>query len=356
MEHKAERITPIEIGDHPVGDNHPPLFLPDIGTFFNQDLDLAYGLIDGVKEAGAKVIKGEILHDPSIAYECDSEVQYLTPEGLAKENYHLLIRRKCNPLSFYEKIISRVKSLDLPFVMSVYDFTGLQFCLDQGAAAVKIASSNVTHGPLIQAAAKSSLPVIIDTGKSSWDEISRAYQWAVDSGGKEIILEHSPTAPPATVDHQYLPMISSLKNAFSVPVGLSDHHDGDEMLYASIPLGASILEKGISLSSDQRDQDVRHALPISQLKSVMEKCQNIHLALSRSFRHLEMAREKPNARMGLIANDDLKAGDLISREKLTYAFPPIGIGAEHTDLIEGWTVHRPVVKGSPLSWSDVRKE
>ncbi|RME32958.1 MAG: hypothetical protein D6786_09075, partial [Gammaproteobacteria bacterium] len=89
--------------DHELADGRPPLFLPEIGTFFNQDIDTARRLVGELREAGATVVKGEVLHDADIALDDDTPETYLDVAGNAvTERYRDLIERKVVPLSDYE--------------------------------------------------------------------------------------------------------------------------------------------------------------------------------------------------------------------------------------------------------------
>ncbi len=346
-------MATIEIAGRPVGPGHAPLVLPDIGTFFNRDTDAAKAMVAQLKAGGAEMVKGEILHDPDVCLDDDTEESYYAPARgeMVKERYRALIERKVLPLSAYEEIFAGCTRAGLPFVVSVYDFRGADFAREIGAAALKIATSNIVHEPLIRHVAALGLPVIIDTGRSTMSEIARALQWARSAGASALIVEHSPPPPPAPVDQQNLRVLEVFAAAFACPVGLSDHHAGPEMLYAAAALGASLLEKGICRDDNPDDQDVGHALPAGRFREVNETCQTIFRGLGDG--QLPLAPPRKLARMGLAAGRDLDAGDVLSLETARFAFPAKGIPVEHWSLVEGWRLRRPVAKGLPITWADV---
>lgn len=338
----------------PVADGAPPLLFPDIGTFFNQDMAVAEDLVRRLHSAGAELIKGEILHDPNIALDDDTLEVYLTRDGRrVEERYRALIERKIVPFAAYERLFGLCKSLGVRFLLSVYDFRGAEFARDIGACALKIASSNIVHRPLIEHVARLGLPMIIDTGKSTLEEIARAVQWAEDAGEERIVIQHSPEAPPAALENHNLRMLVTLRQAFDRPVGLSDHHAGDEMLYAAVALGAHAVEKGVCPDNLLQDQDVHHAMPISRAEEVFAKCRRIHLALGSGVRHLRRDREKYISRMGLAAARDIHAGEPLTMEEVRFAFPAKGIPVEHWEVVQGWRVRHPIRRGEPIRWQDV---
>jgi sialic acid synthase SpsE len=336
-----------------IGGVAPPLFLPDIGTFFDQDTDLAERMVRQLTEAGVEIIKGEILHRPDICLNDDTLERYFDPEsGMVEERWRDLIERKVVPLEDYARIFGLCSDLGMPFVLSVYDIEGADFAKDIGAAALKIASSNIVHQPLIEHVAGLGLPMFIDDGRSDIEEIARAMLWARDAGGTKIILQHSPPAPPAATDLHDLRMLGAMAGMFDCPTGLSDHNDGDEMLYAAVALGAAVVEKGICLEGSSADIDVAHALPIGQVGMVVKKCRRIHAALGQPLRNLRRNRDRYSQRMGLIARNDLAPGTPITLATVDFAWPAKGIGSEHWDTVKCWKTRTTVAKGRPIHWGD----
>lgn len=342
------------IGKFPVDDGVPPLFFPDIGTFFNRDMDIAEALVRRLHAAGAGLIKGEILHDAEIALQDNTYEIYLARDGEpVQERTRDAIERKVVPLNEYEKLFALCKSLGMGFLLSVYDFRGAEFGRDIGACALKIASSNIVHRPLIEYTAKLGLPLIIDTGKSTLEEIARAVQWAEDAGAEAIMVQHSPEAPPSPLTNHNLRMLTTLRQVFDRPVGLSDHHAGDEMLYAAIALGAHAVEKGIIPDDMKQDQDVHHAMPISMFEEVLAKCKRIQTAMGANMRYLRRDSKKHPYRMGIVAGKDLPMGESLTLANVHFALPAKGIPVEHWEIVEGWRVRGDIARGQVIRWQDV---
>jgi len=334
----------------------PPVFLPDIGTFFNQDLKLAEQLLHRVASSGARYIKGEILHDPDICLATDTNERYLGNDATPREeNYRTLIERKCVELDAYRELFAPCADLNLGLVLSVYDHAGADFAAEAGAAAIKIASTNVVHAPLIRHCAGLGLPLIIDTGKATLGEAQRAVEWAQQAGCSELVVEYSPPAPPAPLERHNLRILPDLYKLFGLPIGLSDHHHGNEMLYAASALGCRVLEKGVCNDNNPADQDVYHALNVNELAQVMRQCHNIHAALGEAHAAYPPPAERPSARMGLVARENLQPGELVSLDKVRFAFPTLGIPVEDWDTAEGSVIKQAVAANTPLEWEHVER-
>lgn len=347
----------IEFGGRLIGNGEPPLLLPDIGTFFNQDMSKAHEIISGLHAAGCDFIKGEILHTPDICLEDDTTETYVGADGqLVSENYRRLIERKVVSFAAYEEIFSCCRSLGMKLVLSVYDQAGADFAVKMNAVALKIASSNITNEFLISTVSKMGIPVILDTGKSDMEEVARAVMWARDAGCNELVVEHSPDAPPKPLANHNLNMMKSYQEAFGTLVGLSDHHAGNEMMIASVALGAHLLEKGVCLDQEAFDQDVNHAMRLSEVKALKDAIDNVYVALGHGFRSLERNRDKPAGRVGLVAKKDLMPGDQLSADNVDFVFPARGIGGEYWSLVNGWTVTRSISKRTPVQFCDVSEK
>ncbi|MBE0471680.1 MAG: N-acetylneuraminate synthase family protein [Methyloprofundus sp.] len=340
-------------GDISIGEGLKPLFLPDIGTFFNQDIEQAEQMIRVLAESGVKVVKGEILHTASIALDIDYDDEYLTEgQQVVQENYHQLIERKVVSLNDYTRLINLCHQLGMKVVVSVYDFEGVEFALQQGCVALKIASSNITHQPLISCVAKTGLPMIMDTGRSSLAEISRAVLWAKQAGAEKLIVQHSPKAPPVAVNEHNLRFMQTLKKTFGVQVGLSDHHAGNEMLLAATALGAVVLEKGVYMDGGVLDQGVYHSMPVSEVAQVSKQIGLVFQALGTGEATLKVVPHR--ARMGLVAKKNLGIGEGLSLENVSFAFPVLGIGAEHWEQVESCKLASPIKKGDVIHWEDIQ--
>lgn len=342
-----------KIGSQYIGAGELPLFLPDIDVYFKNDIDGARRLVNELSTLGVSTLKGAILHDAEICLP-DGNTEYFVPEeGVRKENYRAVIDRHVVPLETFRQIYSGARDKGLDLVLSVYDELGIALALELETAALKIPSSNITHAPLIQDAASTGLPLIIDTGRSTMEEISRAVGWAQKAGTEVLIIEHSPPGPPAHVSAFNLNMMTALGESYDCYDGLSDHFMGIDMMLVAAARGADVIEKGVCLDRTESDIDIAHALPISQVGNALHKIGLYHQSLGARERVLPSDRLLPPDRMCIVAAVDLAAGTPITRNNVRFAFPPLGIGTENWDSIDGRPLKRFVPAGQPLQDDDV---
>jgi len=342
-----------KIGSQHIGAGEMPIFLPDIDVYFKHDIEGAYRLVNELSALGVTTLKGAILHDAEICLPGGDTGYFVPGEGVRTENYRQVIDRHVVPLETFRRIYSDARDRGLDLVLSVYDEPGIALALELGSAALKIPSSNITHAPLIRDAASAGLPLIIDTGRSTMDEIRRAVGWARASGVEVLIIEHSPPGPPAPVSAFNLNMMTALGEEYDCFDGLSDHFMGIDMMLVATARGADVIEKGVCLDRTESDIDIAHALPISQVGPALEKMGLFHQSLGARERVLPSDRPLPPDRMCVVAAVDLPAGTPITRNNIRFAFPPLGIGSEHWDRLEGAAVKKFVPAGQPLQDNDV---
>ncbi len=344
----------VKIGKVQVGGGAPCVLMAEIGTFFNQDIGLAKGYLARIVEAGVPLFKTEILHDADVCLRGSGlEIKFNHATGTQVEEYRRLIERKKVPLRDYEKLFAAARDADIPFVASVYDFEGVDFFVKQGGAALKIARHNITHLPLIRHCAATGLPVIFDAGIVYLHELAAAVHAARTHGGGGVIVNHHPGPNPTPAEGQNLRAIATYKEIFDAPVGLACHYRGDEILYTAIGLGADLLEKGVVDDPDRVEQDVVSATRLSELPEVVRKVRACAAALGERLPPIKEPRDL-NARKGLVARETLPAGALLTLENCGFAWPPLGIAAEHWDLVENRRVARDLKQGEPIRWEDVR--
>ncbi|WP_394691598.1 N-acetylneuraminate synthase family protein [Hoeflea sp.] len=347
----------IEIASTVLGAGHPPVFWPDIDVYFRRDETQARRLIDAIAEAGGGFLKGAILHRADIALPGCETSYFDHVEGKVRtREYRAIMEEMVVPLAQLSRILGHARNAGLNLVLSVYDQEGVEFAVAEGACAIKIPSSNITHKPLIGQAARAGLPVVIDTGRSSWAEIARAVGWASEVGiGERLLLQHSPPGPPADAKTFHMRMLPELADCFDVPVGLSDHHPGLDMIPVAIALGACVIEKGLVATADEAGIDRAHALPASRLKETVAVMQETFSALGQRRRPDAEVPANVRDRMGCIAARPLKAGQIVRADDIAYAFPPEGLSAEYAELLIGTKLVSDIPWGAPFPPSLIGK-
>jgi sialic acid synthase SpsE len=345
--------APVNIGGVMVGDDYPTVLMAEIGTFFNSDLELARSYILRCHEAGAPVLKTEIVHDPEIVLKNTGlNHTFRHANGSKTEDYRALMERKVVPLEGYRALFGLCHELGMPVVASVYDLDGIDFFVDAGGAGIKIARNNINNVPLIRHAAQTGLPIIFDAGVVYFDEVARAVRLAQYEGAGGVIVTHHPGANPAPPENHNMRIMQTYRQALNIPVGFTCHHVGDEFLYMSVGMGANIIEKGVDIDPTRVEQDLITAASLDELPDIVRKVRNCWLGLGGVPGKFAEPRDL-SVRAGLVAKRAIAQGASLTLENVRFSWPPVGISAEQWDLIDGRSASRDFSAGEPIGWNDV---
>jgi sialic acid synthase SpsE len=345
----------VMLGEIPVGEGHPTLFMPEIGLYFGKDVEQARDSIKHVAEAGCKVIKGEIAHTADIVLNDGFIYEYVSHDGKKKSRpYREIIEELVLPMDVWYELYHICHDLGLSTVVSAYDKKSIDFIVDVKAACIKISSNNIINVPLIRYAGETGLPVMMDTGKANLEEVAKAVDVLQSVNCDQFIINHAPPGHPAPPGNHHLRIIETYKSAFECPVGLADHHVSDEILYAAVGMGYDLLEKPVVPKPDEVDVDAPWTMSFSRLSEVKKKVENCWLARGLSYLPERYTREDHPARMGLITTRSVKAGEIISNETVSFAWPQRGISVYHWDLVEGGKFKISLEAGKPIKMEHVQ--
>jgi sialic acid synthase SpsE len=341
----------VHFGAVPVGPGHPPVLMPEIGTYFTTDQAIARETILAVAAAGARIIKGEVFLSPDVVWDKDFEYAYQTAHGRRVERYRDIVARRVMPVRVWLEIYGVCREAGLPFVISTYDLESVEFCAEVKAAGIKIASNNLVHVPLLRHAAKTGIPVVIDTGKASFDEVKRAVDELQGHGCDRVIINHNPDGHPAPAADHNLRIIETYRHHFGCPIGLADHYPGIEMLFVAIGCGYDLLEKPITHDLTLDDVDVPWAIHRDDLATLAAKVNDAAIALGETRRTKSYAASDHPARMCLVARRDLAKGAAISLDNVRFAWPCRGISVAEWDRVAGQRLAETVPADQPIQWS-----
>jgi len=347
-------MEPIKIWDKFIGDGHRPYFVAELGTCHRGSMKIAKENAEAAVNAGADCIKTELFYETEVFHRSAIKVFKTRTENFEVPLIEHM-RKYQFTLDEHHEIKKFCDELSVPFMATAHDQKRVDFLVDIGAVAVKIASPDIVFYPLITYAARSGLVIFIDTGGAYQYEIEMAVKVARDAGCEQIIVNHSPDGHPSPATKHNLRAINHLKKILEIPIGFADHFDGYEMLYASIIAGANTVEKPIS--ENRFIEECEHIWAISRddLKEVISKMNIFYDSLGEKHRQMELGLrpENPN-RVALIANKDIFEGDEINLDNITFGKPRLGIGVEFWDNIVGKSLSKFKKKGTYIQWDDIK--
>jgi sialic acid synthase SpsE len=194
--------------------------------------------------------------------------------------------------------------------------------------------------------AKTKKPVILSTGNSVMSDVTLAVKTLKDNGCRQMALLHCVSQYPAVYEDMNLRCIQTLQKKFRCVVGLSDHTEDHISSTVAISLGASILEKHITLNKKTFGPDHPFALEPHQLKELVETVRNAEKTLGDGKKHVRQS-EMENHRIGrrsIIAAKDIRVGEVFTRKNLVIKRPALGLHPKHLEEILGKRASKDIEK------------
>jgi N-acetylneuraminate synthase len=232
-----------------------------------------------------------------------------------------------------------------------FDDTAVDFLETLDVPCYKIASFENTDLPLLRKVAATGKPMIISTGMATIAELDEAVRTSREAGCKDIVLLKCTSSYPATPEYSNLRTIPHLRELFNVEAGLSDHTMGVGAAVAAVALGATVIEKHFTLCRADGGVDSTFSLEPEEMKGLVIETERAWQALG-TVSYGPSAKEKASLayRRSLYIGQDLKAGDVLTRDNLRIIRPGMGLPPKHFELFLGRRISRDVAKGTPVSW------
>jgi N-acetylneuraminate synthase len=265
-----------------VGEGQPTFIIAEAGSNHDGRLAQAKELIDVAAEAGADAVKFQVFRAAHLYPEGVGIVQ--TPAGPI--DLYAFLKAHEVPRTWLRPLAEYAEARGLLFLASVFDKEACDWVDEVGVTAHKIASPELTHLPLLAHAAGKGKPVILSTGLSRLGDIEEAVETIQQQGNRQIALLHCVSAYPAPPDQCNLRVIETLRRAFQLPVGFSDHTTDPTLApRMAVAAGAALLEKHFTLSRTLSGPDHPFALEPHELAVMV-----------RAIREVEAMSEAQRAR------------------------------------------------------------
>lgn len=344
----------VKIGDKLVGEGQPTFIVVELGVCHEQNLDLAKSFIEKAKIAGADAVKVEAFQTDDFVLDRTMIHKYGTVNGEIEENYYELLKRLELDFSQIKELKEKADEVGILFFSTVHDKEDTDFFEDLGVCAYKIASVDMTHLPLIRHLAKKGKPVFMDTGAAYTGEIDEAIRAFEAEGFEDLIIMHNPMGYPAPANKTDLRMIPALQDAFDIPVGLSCHTPGFDMVVASTAIGSNVIEKPVTRDNAIIGPEHIFAYLADETDEYVKKVRNTETCMGNKRRsHIPDAAHGRAKRRGVYAKSDLKKGHVFNEDDLLFRVPNKGIASLSIDSIIGKKLNKDLTSKTPLQWADL---
>jgi N,N'-diacetyllegionaminate synthase len=322
----------------------------------NGDLDAAKRLVDAAVNAGADAVKFQAFRAKALVAAATPAAAYQTVNDAALTQRSLLERLELPPDAF-ARLAEHCRAAAIEFLATPFGIDELVMLVELGVRAIKIASPDVTNTPLLAAAAKTGLPLIISTGAAEPDEIDDAVQFmAAHEAWERLILLHCVSSYPVANSDANLRRIHVLAHRTGRPAGFSDHTTSVEIGALAVAAGAVVLEKHFTLDRHQIGPDHGFSLEPKELAEYVARVRHSEIMLGDGRLEPSDAENEVRTltRSSVVAAVPIRPGERVDSAMLTIKRPGTGIPPIGFDKVTGRIAAVDIPGDSPIQWEMLR--
>ena len=340
----------ITINGRNIGSDYSPYIIAEMSANHNGDINNAYKIIDMAKSSGADCVKLQTYSPDTLTIDSNLPDFQLT-EGLwAGQSLYELYKSAYMPWEWHKPLFDYAKKIGITVFSSPFDKTAVDFLEDLNAPAYKIASFEVIDLPLIKYVAQTGKPMIVSTGMADEQEIQEAIETARDGGCKELAVLHCVSSYPAPAGDYNLKTLVDMQQKFGLITGLSDHTIDNITAITSIALGASIIEKHVTLDRKGGGPDDSFSLEYDELLELCVNAKTAWEALGRvDYGRKSSEQGNVKFRRSLYFTKDIKAGEVITKDHVKSIRPGYGLAPKYISLVLGKVVKNNISAGTAVT-------
>jgi N-acetylneuraminate synthase/N,N'-diacetyllegionaminate synthase len=340
------------LGGKTIGISSKVFVIAEIGINHDGSVEQALRLIDAAADCGADAVKFQTFRADRLMVVSNDR---LAQQEDGSESAYRMFRRLELSFEDHKRLKAQADRRGIVFLSTPFDEESADFLDGLGVPAFKIASSDLTHLPLLRHLAGKGKPLLLSTGMSHLDEVGEAVAILRDGGARDIALLHcvsSYPAPPASLN---LKAIQTLREHFQLPAGFSDHSEGIFFSLLAAALGATILEKHFTLDRNAPGPDHKVSIEPGDLRELVTQLAIVDASLGNGCKRPTGAEEQSRllSRRSIVAAVDIPVHVTIRPEMLTCKRPAGGIDPRDLDRVTGARARKPIAKDSILHWEDL---
>ncbi len=342
----------VTLRDRFIGGGAPVYIIAEIGTNHGGDLGRAKELIARSARAGADAVKFQSWRAERIQNTRERAVdgRWLPSTVLP------ILQRYEVPRDWHGILAETCREEGVDFLSTPFDVETARLLRDTGVPAMKVSSSDLVYDELLEEISSYGLPVFLSTGMADLGEIERALAILGRGERPEVVLMHCIAMYPPRFEETNLRVLRTLREAFGLPVGFSDHFPGHEIDVAAVALGACAIEKHVTLSREDGAPDSFYALEMEELRKMVEAVRTLEKAMGDGCKGCMPCETGGlvHGRRSIYAARDLEAGRILTRDDIAIVRPNLGeLKPRDWKQVIGSRLKRDVAGGHPLRWSDL---
>ena len=342
--------TLMTIAGREIGPGHPCFVIAEAGVNHNGDVAMAHELIDLAVAAGADAVKFQTFHPDALVSEQAAAAPYQQTSGASQQ--HSMLEELTLPLSAWQSLSDHASDEGIVFLSTAFDIQSLELLVDLGVPALKVPSGEADNIEFLRRLASQGLPLILSTGLRTLDEVRRALH-ALEAAPSVAVL-HCVSSYPAEPSACNLLAMQTMRDEFDVPVGWSDHTQGSLTAISAVSLGATIVEKHVTLDPTLAGPDHAASASPSDFKAYVYDVRQAQRALGDGVKrpHASEEANRFHVRRSFHASRLLPGGHVIGASDVALLRPASGLAPSDSPL--GRTVVQGIDAGEPVRESDLQ--
>ena len=331
-------MNKIKIGNFTIGQKEEPFIIGEAGINHNGEIKKAFEMIRLAKKSGLNSIKFQTFNADEFITNTSLTCTYFSQgKKITESQYDMFKRCEFSKEEWY-KIKEKCDKEEILFLSTPENRTDLDLLLQIGIPAIKVGSDELINIPLLKYFAKTKLPIILSSGMSTLDEITKSLN-AVGALADypTILLVTTSEYPTPSENVNLLKFKTLVKNFPNIPLGFSDHTQGVLASSLACAMGASVFEKHFTLNHNMPGPDHWFSADPNELIQWVKSIRTSYIMMGSGEVKPTKSEEvlKITARRSIFAISEIKEGDEFSMKNIGLRRPGNGLAPEYFDMVLG---------------------
>lgn len=329
-----------------IGDAYPVFIIAEIGINHNGNTNLAKRMILSAKDCGANCVKFQTFRASQVVTPSAPKANYQLEVTDKNESQLEMLKKVELDYDDHLELKKYADNLDMIFLSTPYNDKDVDLLEDLNVDGYKIASGQIVETPFLEKIARKQKPIFLSTGMATLAEVDNAVQVIKSCGNQQILLLQCTTNYPSALSDANLNVIPTMKRAFKLPIGYSDHTMGNETAIAAVALGACLVEKHFTLDKSMEGPDHACSATPEDFFQLVRSVRSVEQAMGTGVKYPSDAeiRNALGMRRSITAACNIKQGDVIRESMLTFKRPATGLDPTYHPVIIGNIASRDIPK------------
>lgn len=311
------------------------LIIAEAGVNHNGRLDLALELCDAAKKTGADVVKFQTWKTEKIITQNVSQAEYQVANTGIEETQYEMLKKLELTYDDFKKIKVHCDEIGILFSSTADDEESLDFLIELGIPFIKIGSGDIGNIPYLRYIGSKTMPIVFSTGMSSLADVDNSINALREGGATDISILHCTTNYPCPYEDVNLRAMLTLKEAFHLPVGYSDHTMGKDVAISAVTLGANIIEKHFTLDCSMEGPDHAASTEPTEFAELVKSIRRVESFLGDGIKRATIAEKEISkvVTKRIVASKVIECGEVFSENNLCVKRNDVGMKASQWDFV-----------------------